>query len=366
MALDWSHLHFGGHASKKGRVELAHSRDLGFDLLTALAIGDQDGSTLAPLCLQMRAAGGTYSTRADAPRKTASQLDALAPVMAHVESLELGKPTVFIIDREADSVGHYRDWDAAGREFLVRADDQRRVQSAQREQRLDQVADGLRRGHGLQLARLVRFKNQPAEQFVGETPVVLHRPARTHRLDRRSGKKRHRNVPGPPLPLRLIVSEVRTERGRVARWLLLTNLPASVPAETVALWYYWRWRIESYHKLLKGVGQQVESWLQETPEALFRRLLVAAMSAVVVWRLARDDSPQAAAMRDTLVRLSGRQMKTGRAFTEPALLAGLGVLVAMLDYLREHSLSDLRRLARTALGGLLDPPSPDGPAGDDG
>ena len=45
------------------------------------------------------------------------------------------------------------------------------------------------------------------------------------------------------------------------------------------------------------------------------------MAGVVVWRLARDQRPQAAEMRDVLVRLSGRQMKRGkqaRSFTEPA------------------------------------------------
>ena len=46
-----------------------------------------------------------------------------------------------------------------------------------------------------------------------------------------------------------------------ARWLLLTNLPASVQAATVALWYYWRWRIESFFKLLKGAGAEFEGKL---------------------------------------------------------------------------------------------------------
>jgi hypothetical protein len=133
----------------------------------------------------------------------------------------------------------------------------------------------------------------------------------------------------------------------LARWLLLTNLPGSVPAATVALWYYWRWGIEGYHKLLKGAGQQVEHWQQETAAALARRLAVAAMACVVVWRLARDDRPEAAELRQVLVRLSGRQVRRGKdapGYTEPALLAGLGVLVPMLLLLERHDLDDLRRL----------------------
>jgi hypothetical protein len=57
-------------------------------------------------------------------------------------------------------------------------------------------------------------------------------------------------------------------------------------------------------------------------------------------------------MRRVLVRLSGRQMNRGenhRGFTEPALLAGLGVLVPMLQLLEEYDLNDLRRLADLTL-----------------
>jgi len=217
----------------------------------------------------------------------------------------------------------------------------------------------LRQRGAFRAARQVLLKGKPARQFVAETSVVLDRPARTQRVDPKTGKAKHKNISGPQLSLRLVVSVVRSARGNVlARWLLLTKLPASISAATLALWYYWRWEIQSYHKLLKGAGQQVESWLQETAATLSRRLLVAAMAGVVVSRLAGENSPAAAEMREVLVRLSGRQMKRGknvRSFTEPALLAGLGVLISMLDYLREHDLDDLRRLAEAMLLGLIHP-----------
>jgi hypothetical protein len=351
VVYDWCPLHFGGHASKADRVELAHRRDLGYELLTALAVSDRDGAPLAPVCLELRASDGVHSTRSATVRAAASPLDALGPVMAHVRGLGLGRPTVSIIDRGADSVAHYRAWDAARQPFVVRADDGRRVLHAGVERKLGAVADGL----DLAEARGVSFKGKAARQFVGETTVVLHRPARPHRADRRGrGRRRKRKrVAGPAVALRLVVGEVRDQGGKVlARWLLLTNLPASVAAATVALWYYWRWRVESYHKLLKGAGQQVECWQQETAAALARRLCVAAMACVVVWQLARDDRPPAAELRDVLVRLSGRQMKRGkdaRGFTEPALLAGLGVLVPMLDLLERHDAADLREMAEAVL-----------------
>lgn len=359
VAFDWCNIHFCGHERRPDRVFLAHTKDLGYELLTALAVGDRDGWPIAPLCLDLRASDGVHSTRSDSLLRPVSALDALEPVMAHVHGLNLGKPAVFIIDREGDSVGHYRQWAAAGRTFLVRAKDRPRVLYEGQQRPLSQVADVLRKRRAFRAARSVLLQGKPAKQFVAETTVVLTRPARTQRVDPKTGQAKHKDISGPPLALRLVVSEIRNDRGQVlARWLLLSNVPASVNAETLALWYYWRWEIESYHKLLKGAGQQVESWLQETAVTFSRRLAVAAMACVVVWRLIRDDSPPAAEMREVLVRLSGRQMKRGkstRSFTAPALLAGLGVLVSMLDYLRDHDLNDLRRLAEAALPNLVYP-----------
>ncbi|UCC29378.1 MAG: hypothetical protein JSU86_14395 [Phycisphaerales bacterium] len=359
VAFDWCNIHFCSHEHRKDRVPLAHTKDLGYELLTALAVGDREGCPVAPLCLDLRASDGVHSTRSDSPLTPVSSLDALEPLMAYVHGLNMGKPAAFIIDREGDSVGHYRHWAAAGRKFLVRANDRPRVMYEGQHRPLSQVADVLRKRGAFRAARPVLLKGKPAEQFVAETAVVLTRPARMQRVDPKTGKAKHKDISGPPLPLRLVVSEVRNPRGKVlARWLLLSNLPASVKCETLALWYYWRWQIESYHKLLKGAGQHVESWLQETAVTLSRRLAVAPMACLVVWRLARDDSLPALEMREVLVRLSGRQMKRGkktRSFTEPALLAGLSVLIPMLDYLRDHDLNHLRRLADAALPGLVYP-----------
>jgi hypothetical protein len=350
--LDWSPLHYNRHTGKADRVALAHTEDLGYDLLTALVISDRDGAPIAPVCLEVEASDGVHSTRSGQPLASVSRLDSLAPVIGYVEGLGLGQRLVHLIDREADSVGHFRQWQADGRYYLVRADDGRRVLHEGRECRLGDLAKELA-GHG-QLAETgaVQFKGRPARQGVGQTMVVLHRPACQHRVGK-NGKAYHVMVPGPPIALRLVISEIRDAQGcLLARWVLLTNLPAEVSAATVALWYYWRWRIESYHKLLKGAGQEVEYWQQETAEALARRLTVAAMAAVVVWHLARDERPEAAQLRDVLVALSGRQMNRGpkaRRFTEPALLVGLGVLIPMLALLEHYDLPKLRDIATAAL-----------------
>jgi hypothetical protein len=344
---DWSNLHYNGHESKSDRIELSMKNDLGYEMFTALAVGDRDGAPIAPLCLELRAGSGLHTTRCPTVQRPASLLDGLEPVMDHVAALPLGKPVVFIIDREADSVAHYRRWDGGGKRFVIRADDNGRVLHDGKEQPLCQVAEGL--GPRMKSTRPVLYKGKPAQQFVAETMIVLSRPARQHRVDPQTGKARHQNVPGPAIALRLIVAEVRGNQGQMlARWLLLSNLPSEVSDSTVALWYYWRWRIESYHKLLKGAGQQVEAWRQGTAATLIRRLLVTAMNAVLVWHIARDTSPQAGRLRTTLVKLSGRQIKRtkdSRGFTEPALLAGLGVMVPMMMLLEYMSVEDLKAAA---------------------
>jgi hypothetical protein len=343
---DWSNLHYNSHSSKSDRIGLSMRNDLGYQLFTALAVSDRDGSPIAPLCVELRAKSGLHTTRCPTVQKPLSQLDRLEPVMDHVAAMGLGKGPVFIIDAEADSVWHYRRWDATGAKWVIRADEDRWALHQGKEKRLRQVADGL--SGSMKWARNVLYKGKPAEQFVAETIVILNRPARQHRVGR-TGKAKHKSIPGPSIALRLIVAEVRDKNGEVlARWLLLSNLPSTVPGSTLALWYYWRWRIESYHKLLKSAGQQVEQWQQETAASLVRRLLVTAMSAVLVWHIARDSSPQAQQLRTTLVKLSGRQIKRtkdSRGFTEPALLAGLCVMMPMITLLEQMSVEDLKAAA---------------------
>ena len=80
------------------------------------------------------------------------------------------------------------------------------------------------------------------------------------------------------------------------------------------------------------------------------------MAGVIVWQLARDTRPEAAMLRSVLVQLSGRLMKKGdgqRGFTEPALLAGLGVFLSMLHLLENRSIEELKNLAHQLLPDLM-------------
>jgi hypothetical protein len=347
---DWSLLNYHRHTSKTDQILFSQGSDRGYELASALLADAASGDPLAPLELRLRTADAVFSTRLPAPRRSATHLDEIWPTMQALRRLGLPRTLVHLIDCEGDSVAHLRRWHQRGERFLVRTDGTRTVQWRQRECRLSAVVAALEQQGALTRSRAVSYQGHPAVQRVAEAEVVLTRPAYANRQGRRTV------IPGKPLRLRLVVSQVRDEAGTLlAQWCLLTNLPADVAAERVALWYYWRWRIESYFKLLKSAGQQLEEWQQETGEAIAKRLAVASMACVVAWQVARLPGPDGERWRELLVRLSGRQMKRGVPFTLPALLAGLWVLLAATEVLSHYDSRDIQRLLDTVLPNIAKP-----------
>jgi hypothetical protein len=328
---DWSTLSFGGHPSKTDRATLTHAQDVGYDLATVLIVRAEDGAPIAPVAVALTTADGVFSTRDDAPAVDLPHIDQIRGDMQYVRDLDFGTTVVHVIDREADSVDHGRQWSRDGHLALVRGDD-RKVLCRGEETSLGAIAEGLHDADALKDAGPARYHGRPARLFVAEAEVVLHRPGR-----RNQGKKKI-EIPGPPLPLRLVVTEVRDLTGQVlARWLLLSNVPAELAdAATLARWYYFRWRIETMHKLLKKAGFQLESWLQRKGERLLIKLLIALAAATSVWGLERRHDAASRAFQALLMELSGRQTKRGRAVTTSGLLSGLWVLVAALGVLARH------------------------------
>ena len=194
------------------------------------------------------------------------------------------------------------------------------------------VAERLRQEGALKDAGAARYHGRVARLYVAEAEVVLHRPGRRNVGDKKV------EVPGPPLPLRLVITEVRDLKGRVlARWLLLTNAPAALAdAATIARWYYFRWRIESLHKLIKSAGWQLESWLQRNGQRLLIKLMIAFGACASIWALERRHDAESEAFQRLLMQLSGRQTKRDRAITTSGLLAGLWVLQGAVGPLARH------------------------------
>jgi hypothetical protein len=345
---DWSKINYHHHRRKADQILFSQGSDRGYELTGCLLVDAEAGDPLAPARLRLCTANATFDSCQPAPARQASHLDTLLSVFNHLRQQGLPRLPVHVIDCEGDSVGHLRLWCGKGHLVLVRTEGTRTVSWRGRECKMPEVVARLDEGGSFGPAREVRYQGHRAAQRVAETEVLLCRPAYRNR------KGRRQVVPGRPLRLRLVVSRVYGEGGELlAQWCLLTNVPAEVTAQQVALWYYWRWRIESYFKLLKAAGQQLERWQQWDGWGIARRLAVASMACVLSWRAARQQGEGGNRLREVLVRLSGRLIKHGQAQTLPALLEGLRVLLAAVLAVRQYGTEELCRLAEQALAGLL-------------
>uniref|UniRef100_A0A3B0M3N6 Transposase IS4-like domain-containing protein n=1 Tax=Arsenophonus endosymbiont of Trialeurodes vaporariorum TaxID=235567 RepID=A0A3B0M3N6_9GAMM len=209
-----------------------------------------------------------------------------------------------IIDREGDSISHMRELSSHEYSFLIRGKGGHTVEYQGKNQKLNDVADSLSYNNTV----TINYKGKKSYLSVSEATITLTRMAKPKRFNDEG--KRISLQPGKPLPLRLVVSKVSDKKGNVlARWVLLSNVPKEIKCDELARWYYWRSTIESFFKLIKSAGHNVESWLQKSAKALLRRLIIASMACVLVWRIQRDEGIQNAKTRKFLCRLSGRLQK---------------------------------------------------------
>jgi hypothetical protein len=304
--------------------------------------------------LRLRTANAVFSTRATPTQTPAGRVDELLEVMEASRAWDLDRPLVHVVDREADSVDHYRQWSGNDHTFLIRADDDRVVKWNDRDVKLCDLASqpGLAwrcatddQGQ----AKTVTITGVEGTLWVCEVAVVLDRAAK-----KRVGGRRI-DVPGQALPLRLVMTWVLGADGEIlAEWYLFSNADAKFDSATLGQWYAWRWGVESYFKLLKSAGMNAEGWEQHSGEAVAKRLVIASTACLTVWCLQQESGDDAAEVRRVLVRLSGRQMKYQVESTASALLAGLEKLLAVLDLLDNYDLHEIRSLAKRVLPNLFD------------
>jgi IS4 transposase len=204
------------------------------------------------------------------------------------------------------------------------------------------------------LVKTIKYQKQKVTIYVNSCEIEIRRDA-TKMTISKDGKRKYAKIEGKAVKARFVVERlVDEENNVVAEWLLVTNiLDTKVSAQTLATWYYYRWKIESYFKLLKSSGFNLEEWQQKEPIALFKRLLVVSLSCLLVWKLANDSSHNAKEIRDFLVLLSGRLIEKGKEFTLPALLAGLESYLQMMDVMLLFSHEELLDMHKN-LTDLLD------------
>ena len=341
---DWSRIQYGRHTGKKDRLQMTHAKDIGYELQSSLLVNAQNGLPLSVIAQNLVSSEGIWQSRKqNIQPDDQTHLDELSERIEWIEQQQLSKRLVHIIDREADSVDHMRRWNLQGHYWLVRAKAGSKVRHGQKDISLATLAEQMI----FRETRKVACKGLSCTQWIAGTQVVLARKAKPRRID--SHGQRVKEIAGEPLVIRLIVSQITNEDNDVvAQWYLLSNVPEHIEDEQLALWYYWRWEIESFFKLLKGAGHQLESWEQKTARATFNRILIATQACVMAWGLMRSQENDAIQTRMFLVRLSGRQMKRGRPVTFPALLDGLFTLFTMLETLEHYSIDELKKFSKIA------------------
>lgn len=345
---DFSGINFAKHESKADRITLYRKLDLGYFLQSAVLVSDISGNPLAPLYIGLEASDGVHSSRRTEVLPRRRQIDELNRTFSYVESLELDKPCIHIVDRQADSLLHLRRFVRCNRLFVIRSDDIRRVRFEGTSLLLKEVEERI--SDDYKYVGEIKYKGEKADQYVAETSLILKRLGRTRRGTEEQPRGKRQWVKGNPVELRYVLSQVRDKDGKVlATWRLWTNVSDEVKAAEIARWYYWRWRIETFFKLLKRGGQNLEQWQQESAEAVAKRLMIVAQVCVIVWALAESTDNPAKQTREFLIRLSGRLMKRGVEYTTSALLAGMWQFLSIIDVLERHTTAELEEMAKEFL-----------------
>jgi len=338
---DWSYLSYGSHSRKQDTYNTI-KKSIGYDLQSSLMISDRHGGPLALVAMTLKTKTESLSSYRDKKQKQLTHLEELSEQINWLESQNFKKPLVHIIDREGDSVAFLRALE--NKNWVIRVNGDNYAQDEITKRKISEIAKELLFSE----ARTIEYKGISAYQQIAETIVTITRDAQPKRKD--ANGKRLPKVKGEPVTSRLIVSRITDGNGKeLAIWYLFSK-GINAPATTIALWYYWRWSIESYFKLMKSAGMQLESWQQTTGEAIARRLLIASMACVCVWRIAHAKGPEAGELRKILVRLSGRQMKWKKEFTYTSLCAGLWALLSLQDLLENYSVDKIRSLISDVFG----------------
>jgi hypothetical protein len=328
MAHDWCRINFVKHQSKLDKTEMSHALDVGYELQASLLVDVGTGAPIAPAGLNLLTKNGIYQCRSQELQPKQSHLDSLFDSIQWQEQLHLGKPLVHVVDREADSAKDLRRLGSV--HWLTRT----KKDSTFRHEGQFKTAEIISRTISPDLKGVVSLRGKEGYLFVGETIVELQR-------------KSEKLVSAAPA-CRFVVSLVTDDKGKeLARWYLLSNM-MNVDATEIATWYCHRWNIESWFKLLKSDGHQLEKWQQTSGASILKRLITASVATTLVFKLYSDNSEEANEFKGFLVKLSGRLTKRSKPVTHSALLAGLWVFLQMCEVLNTYTTEEINRMKELA------------------
>ena len=287
IAHDWSLINYRNHESKKDCIEVNRSKNnksksKGYELQSSLAISDITGEPITPLVHNLKTKDKVYSTYDNNINISTTHLNELKSRIEYIDNkLNIDKIKVHIVDREADSSTFLREL-KKNNFYIIRAIDDRKVEYNNEEIKQKELANRLRLG---KYVKSIQYKNRQVKIYVNSVNIKITRDS--YIIDKSvTNKTKYKRVKGKTIDTRFIIERlVDKDNNIVATWLLISNLKDNVDDKTIALWYYYRWNIESYFKLLKSSGFNLESWQQVKSEAIFKRLLIASYASLLVWQI---------------------------------------------------------------------------------
>lgn len=167
---DWSNLNYAKHSSKKDKVQMSHAKDIGYELQSTVLVSDRNGSPLVSPVQNLVTAEETLSSR-KCKLETKSHLDELTGRIQWLESQGFSKKIIHIVDREADSVGHLRQWREENAAWLIRVKEGSRIKYNGTDMYVVEVANQLT----YREVGSVTYKGKPACQKVAKATVILSR-----------------------------------------------------------------------------------------------------------------------------------------------------------------------------------------------
>jgi len=332
---------FGGEAERAGIGRVSNDGK-GLALHVALALAP-DGLPRGLLDVVTSTRLGGVQSKRGRERKPPSERESarwFATVERVMNRLGDANQAVHVMDREADGYLLLEDLVQAGRAFVIRAKHNRRVLNDQHDFLRDAIehVDVMVEREVCLSSRSDRHRRISAKKtHAAREARMAHLAVGARTVTIRSGKQNRDFADRPTLTLNVVrVWEPNPAADQPpVEWLLITNLPASSPAqlEVVVDVYRARWTVEEFFKALK-TGCAFEQRQLESRHALENALAILAPIAcrmLLLRTLARRPDPVPATdvltptQIDVLRAISARYELPRNPTVRDALLAVAGL-----------------------------------------
>ena len=336
VAHDVSVLNYTGHQRKEDLIPVGNDHTFGYELFQTLVI--VEGSPIGAAVTELRAQSGVLSSLCDEPLPFVDHLEQAERAVDAVEKLLPQRHLIHLFDREFDDVKLLRH--LADRRYVVRCRNLSRLVAVHGQQRsLGTHLLSLKLQPVGEVTRRLAQGQATYELRVAQTQVTLVRPSL-----RGVQKRRQKPLPGAPLTVRVVVSELHREGEKTLRWVLLTNL--AEPAFSVVERYLCRWKIERLFYFEK-IGFRLECWHQENAERITRRLLLVQMAASCVYQLSAASDDKSVQLRQTLAKLGGWSGRRKDPVGPTMLLRGALLFLGAMQLIQIHTKQELFAIAKS-------------------